>query len=168
MAVQANVAYVKLQGIYKSPSIFPTLQNFSMSQVLKYFIEPVSADSTLKQDFKSLRELSFQIFKAGHVQDIPLKAGFQTLIIISSCLPDMYKDKIYSLMIRTGVPTADLRFATCECAAGMGPKATCKHIASLWYALEDFVRIFIFDVSSNSLACTEQLMQWNHLRGRKL
>ena len=168
MAAQANVTYVKLQDIYKSPSIFPTLQNFSMSQVLNYFIEAVSADSKLKQDFKSLRESSFQMFKAGHVQDICLKAGFRTLIIISSCLPEMRKDKIYSLMIRIEVPTADIQFAKCECAAGMGPKATCKHIASLCYALEDFVRIFMFDVNSNSLACTDQLMQWNQPRGRKL
>ena len=83
------------------------------------------------------------MFKAGHVQDICLKAGFRTLIIISSCLPEMRKDKIYSLMIRIEVPTADIQFAKCECAAGMGPKATCKHIASLCYALEDFVRIFL-------------------------
>ena len=108
MAAQATVAYVKLQAIYKSPSIFPTLQNFPMSQVLNYFIEAVSADSKLKQDFKSLRESSFQMFKAGHVHDICLKAGFRTLIIISSCLPDMRKDKIYSLMIRIEVPTADI------------------------------------------------------------
>ena len=130
MASQANATYVKLQDIYKSPSIFPTLQNFSMSQVLNYFIEAVSADSKLKQDFKSLRESSFQMLKAGHVQDICLKAGFRTLIRISSCLPEMRKDKIYSLMIRVVVPTADIQFAKCECAAGMGPRATCKHIAS--------------------------------------
>ena len=142
MASQANATYLKLQDIYKSPSIFPTLQNFSMSQVLNYFIEAVSADSKLKQDFKSLREWSFQMFKAGHVQDIRLKAGFRTLIIISSCLPEMRKDKIYSLMARIGVPTADIQSAKCECAAGMGPKA-CKHIASQCYALEDFVRIFL-------------------------
>ena len=143
MASKANATYLKLQDIYKSPSIFPTLQNFYMSQVLNYFIEAVSADSKLKQDVKSLRESSFQMFKAGHVQDICLKAGFRTLIIISSCLPEMRKDKIYSLMIRIEVPTADIQFAKCECAAGMGPKATCKHIASLYYALEDFVRIFL-------------------------
>ena len=98
MASQANANYVKLQDI--SFDIFPTLQNFSMSQVLNYFIEAVSADSKLKQDFKSLRESSFQMFKAGHVHDICLKAAFRTLIIISSCLPEMRKDKTYSLMFQ--------------------------------------------------------------------
>ena len=45
--------------------------------------------------------------------------------------------------------TTEIQFAKCECAAGIGPKATCKLKASQCYALED-------------------LIQWNQLRGRQL
>ena len=88
MATQVNAKYIKIQEIYQSPLIFPTWKNFSISQVLTYFIEAVCVDK-VKQDFKSLWESSFQMFKAGHVQDICLQVRFQTLIIISSCLPEL-------------------------------------------------------------------------------
>ena len=71
-------------------------------------------------------------------------------------------------MIRLEVPTANVQFAKCDCVAGMGPKATCKHIAFLYYALEDFMRRFISDVKTYGLSCTDQLMQWNQPRGGKL
>ena len=71
-------------------------------------------------------------------------------------------------MIRLEVPTADKQFANCECVAGKEPKATCKHIASLCYALEDFAKPLISDANSSGLSCTDQLIQWNQPRGRRL
>ena len=42
--------------------------------------------------------------------------------------------------------------AECGCAAGRGPRASCKHIAALCYALEDFGRL---KQLPSSHTCTE-------------
>ena len=160
--------FLKLKESYKSAIIYQNLSKFSMSQIVNYFIDAVAADSNSKLDFKSLRESSFQLFKAGHIQDIYVKPGFKTLIIVATCLPEMRKDRIYKLMMRLEASSGDIQFANCGCIAGRGPKASCKHIASLCYALEEFVRIFISDSEAPTLSCTDKLMQWNQPRKRKL
>ena len=55
--------------------------------------------------------------------------------------------------------------AKCGCAAGMGPKASCKHIAALCYALEEFSRLRQLP---DFLTCTDKLQSWNQPRPRKL
>ena len=53
----------------------------------------------------------------------------------------------------------------CGCAAGMGPKASCKHIAALCYALEEFSRLRQLP---EFVMCTDKLQSWNRPRPRKL
>ena len=163
-----DTGFLRLTQIYSLPSIYATLGKFSMSQIINYFIEAIAADSKSKQDFKALRESSFSMFKAGHVQDIHLKTGYNTIIIVATCLPEMRKDIVYKMMIRLKASSADIQFANCGCLAGKGPRASCKHIASLCYALEDFVRVFMGSSGPEGLSCTDRLMEWNRPRERKL
>ena len=60
----------KLQQACQLPSIFPTLRKFSMPQVISYFVEAIVDDLNLKGDFNSLRESSFQMFRAGELPEI--------------------------------------------------------------------------------------------------
>ena len=159
--------FLKLRESYKSAIVYQSLSKFSISQIVNYFIDAVAADSNSKLDFKSLRESSFQLFIAGHIQDIYVKLGFQTIIIVATCLPEMRKDRIYKLMMRLEASSGDIHFANCGCIAGRGPKASCN-IASLCYALEEFVQIFISDSEALTLSCTDKLMQWNQPWKRKL
>ena len=77
---------------------------------MNYLIDPVRADSNSKLDFKSLCESSFQLFKAGHIQDSYVKFGCKTIIIVANCLPEMRKDRMYKLMMRL-VALGDIQFA---------------------------------------------------------
>ena len=77
----------KLQQAYQSRTIFPTLHKFSMSQIISYFVEVIAEDLDLKRDFKSLRESSFQMFRAGHIQDIYMNTAHNNVVITASCLP---------------------------------------------------------------------------------
>ena len=51
------------------------------------------------------------------------------------------------------------------CPAGRGPSGSCKHIAALCYAVEEFSHIH--QVRDN-LPCTSQLQIWNKPRKRTL
>ena len=129
--VRASIRIFNTEESYKSAMIYQSLSKFSISQIVKYVIDAVAADSNSKLDFKSLRESSFQLFKAGHIQDIYVKLGFQTVIIVATCLPEMRKERICKLMMRLEASSGDIQVANCGCIAGKGPKASCKHIASL-------------------------------------
>ena len=91
-----------------------------MGQIVSYFVEAIAADKQPAKDHKSLRESSFQLFRRGHVQKIEVKRGFQTLIVKCSRLHEMQKDRIYNILERIKVTSAEIQFAKCDCIAGKG------------------------------------------------
>ena len=50
------------------------------------------------------------------------------------CIPEMKKTLQYHIKLI-------LEKAECGCPAGLGPSGSCKHIAALGYALEEYARI---------------------------
>lgn len=161
-----DLEYTVIRECLSNEKICNTLKSFTMAEIVAYFIEVIAADKQPAKDFKSLRESSYQLFRGGHVQKVELKPGFETLIIKCTCLPEMRKDRVYNILVRVKENTADIQFAKCDCLAGKGPKATCKHIAALCYALEDFSRNIL--ANEECLSCTDKLMQWNQPRKRRL
>ena len=85
------------------------------------------------------------------------------------CLPEMKKNLKYKLnvtMITSGEQAGEITYACCSpCPAGKGPFASCKHLAALCFALEEFVRL---KKSSEFATCTDRLQTWNQLRKRNL
>ncbi|CAF5057136.1 unnamed protein product [Rotaria sp. Silwood1] len=59
------------------------------------------------------------------------------------------------LLINTNRPS-DILEGTCECVAGSGRYAACKHLAALCFALLDYDRNKLYE------ACTQRLQQWHH------
>ena len=106
------------------------------------------------------------MFKEGHVQNIKVKSGFVTVIVKCNCLPEMRKDRIYDIIMRISSNRGDIQFGKCGCVAGKGPRASCKHIASVCYALENFSRVFLDEIEQ--LACTDLMQKWNRPRKRRL
>ena len=44
-----------------------------MSEIINYLIEVIATNELARRDFKSLSEPLYQLFKAGHIQDIKVK-----------------------------------------------------------------------------------------------
>ena len=79
------------------------------------------------------------MFKCAHVQDIKfMNAGH--LAIQAKCIPAMQKNCIYKLSLLLDKDTLDVEQAECGCPAGKRPFASCKHVAALHNALEEFSR----------------------------
>ena len=72
---------------------------------------------------------------------------------------------VYSLKLCLCTQSWDVTYAECGCPAGTAPGGSCKHIAALCYALEEYGRISSI---RSPTACTSQLQKWNHPRKRKL
>ena len=107
------------------------------------------------------------MFRAGHIQDVYLKIAHNSVVITASCLPEMRKNRLYNITIKLEAISADIQFASCGCVAGKGPKASCKQIAALCYALEDFVTTFRDDAKAEALSRTDKLMEWNKLSPKR-
>ena len=77
----------------------------------------------------------------------------------------MKKNMTYTVHLVIEKTSADITYAECGCAAGLGPAGSCKHIAAMCYALEDFSRIRQL---RDHVSCTSQLQQWNQPRKQQL
>ena len=64
-----------------------------MSEIKNYFIEVVAADEETRGDLKSLRESSYQLFKAGYIQDPKGKVRCHSAIIVD--IEELHNNKRY-------------------------------------------------------------------------
>ena len=73
----------------------------------------------------------------------------------------------YSLWIRDDLDDhGDIVSGSCGCSAGGKPHGSCKHIATLWYALEVYYRLLEEIRLQDS--CISCLQVWNRPRKRRL
>ena len=76
------------------------------------------------------------------------------------CLPEMKKDRTYSLEL-TITPNMEISRGICTCPAGKGPRGSCKHLAALCFAIEDFVKTRTISLEKGEEACRSLLQKWN-------
>ena len=139
---------------------------FTNAHVIGYFVTRTADDGLPAGDFKSINDSASNLYRCGHVQEIQVCLDANSnLCIRAKCLPEMRKDRIYLLEMVLDETSHDVLSARCGCAAGMGPKASCKHIAALCYALEEFSRLRQLP---EFVTCTDKLQSWNQPRPRKL
>ena len=82
-----------------------------------------SGYAMLKEEFMST--CGFKV-EAGHV------------FFRAAIFAEMKKDMLYSVECR--VSDGEISFTYCECTAGHGPHAICKHVAVMLYSLEHYER----------------------------
>ncbi|CAH3106254.1 unnamed protein product, partial [Pocillopora meandrina] len=127
-------------------------------------------DNESNKDFKNVSIKAFGLFRHGHIQKLEIardddddKVHFRC-----DCLPEMKKNLNYNIKLslcNNGEQEGKITFASCACPAGKGPCGSCKHIAALCYALEEFVRL---KCTREFETCTSRLQTWNQPRKRKL
>lgn len=155
-------------SIQNSGDKFPP---FTIENMMNYFITRKSGDDEGNKDYKNLSSKAFGLFKHGHVQriEVATEENGKRTYIRCECLPEMKKNLKYKLnvaMINSGEQAGDITYACCSpCPAGKGPYASCKHLAALCFALEEFVRL---GQSREFATCTDRLQAWNQPRKRKL
>ena len=136
-----------------------------MENMLRYFIERRAKDEESNKDYKHVCSGAYGLWKHGHIQKIELASDADYVHIRADCLPEMKKNTTYKLKLSL-TKTGDIVYASCTpCPAGKGPFASCKHLATLCYALEEFNRIKSL---REFQTCTDRLQAWNQPRKRKL
>ena len=118
-------------------------------------------------DFKSMNNSACSLYCCGHVQKIEVcrEPSSNALFIRANFLPEMRKDRVYKIVLKLDSRSYEVGGAQCGCPAGRGPRASCKHIAALCYALEEFTRLRQLPDFCTS---TDKLQTWNQPRPQKL
>ena len=139
---------------------------FNNAQIITYFVTRTADDGLPVGDFKSINDSALNLYVCGHVQEIQVcHDANSNLCIRAKCLPEMRKDRMYLIEVTLDDSSHHILSARCGCAAGRGPKASCKHIAALCYALEEFSKV---STLPELITCTDKLQSWNQPRPRKL
>ena len=146
------------------------LPEFTIEKVMDYFLYQKESDGLARQDWKSFNSKGFKLFREGHVQKIyaSISTKFNRVNVKATCLPEMKKDRAYSLLMALDRATANVCSAQCSCPAGKGPCGSCKHLAALCFALEDFVKMRSVVLEKGEDACTSLMQKWNQPRKKRL
>ena len=145
------------------------MPEFTLSTMMKYFIQRKLTDCVPVGDVSSF-DKALRLFKKGYVQKVEVccKPKDHTFFVRASVHATM-KDTLYGVQLAVYYVdriVKDILWAKCGCPAGRGPKATCKHLAALFYGLESFCRLgYCTDMD---VSVTSKLCQWNIPRKRKL
>ena len=140
---------------------------FTTAQTLGYFTTRIADDGLPAGDFKSVYKSALSLFCCGHVQKIEVcrEITSHSIFIRADCLLEMKKNRVYKIELQLEESSFEISAAQCGCPAGRGPRASCKHIAALCYALEEFARVTQLPEFQT---CTDKLQTWNQPRPRKL
>ena len=144
------------------------IPEFTIENVLQYFIYRKERDGLERQDWKNFKSGGYNLYKEGHVQKVYASISTNVVDVKGICLPEMKKDRTYPLVLTLDKMTADVTNAKCSCPAGQGPSGSCKHLAALCYALEDYVKLRAIIMEAGENSCTSLLQKWNQPRKRRL
>ena len=135
---------------------------FTMTTVDRYFVERKDEDGLPSENYKSLvgDNKARRLFRKGHVQNIEIATRGTEIFFSAQCIPEMKSDKPYFLRLAVSSDgtgnVVDVLHAECRrCPAGKGPFASCKHVAALFYSLEDFCLLGYN--TKEDVACTDEL-----------
>lgn len=163
MNVPQNLDWEKLQEAFTRTDANEMI-SFSNANIINYFLVRTAIDGMPSSDVKAINTSALNMFRCGHVQDIMI--GYDKHIYIQAkCLPEMRKDRIYKVVLCMDANVFDVVGAECGCPAGKGPCGSCKHIAAVCYALEEFSRL---GKLAEFATCTDRLQAWNKPRQKKL
>ena len=144
------------------------LPEFTTENVLQYFIYRKKNDGLERQDWKNFNSGRFKLFKDGHIQKVYVSDFTTNVYVKATCLPEMNKDRTYSLFITIRKSSVNVSSANCSCPAGKGPHGSGKHLAALCFAIEDFVKTCNIALEQGEEVCMSVLQKWNQPRKRRL
>ena len=116
------------------------IPSFGIKNIIDYFIFRNNSDGLEQQDWKNINSGSYKLFKEGHIHDTFAGLSHDTSFIRAKCFPEMKNDCVYEVKLQININTSNVKVAECTCPAGRGPTGSCKHLAALCFAVEDFVR----------------------------
>ena len=126
-------------------------QEFSIATILSLFLDSQKADGNTNANLKAVvvDHKPVRLLQAGYVSKIQFVCDIK-MYFAGQCQPEMMLAATYRVRfvmdsipaVRNSLARVEIfLFSQCSYPAGKRPLATCKHIATVLYALEDFSRL---------------------------
>lgn len=110
---------------------------------------------------KSLDKKVLDLYKEKYLCYIRVSSTQDFDFIRSACRAEMKRSVTYLVDIKLSKDEQQIEEAQCECGAGMGPYAHCKHISTVLYAIHVFSKTGEVNVEDS---CTQKLMTFHHTK----
>ena len=120
---------------FKSVDNSCKFSGFTIAELNMYMMENDIARSRLKE----VSTTGHQMFNEGFITSLLSVNSDQGIFLKGIVHAEMKKGLQYKVLLRLS-PTGSIQYSDCECPAGHGPKALCKHIAATLFAVEHFGR----------------------------
>ncbi|XP_065182559.1 uncharacterized protein LOC135813389 [Sycon ciliatum] len=138
---------------------------FSIFSLMDYFMCRKSSDGLDADDMRAVSSHSFGLYSKKYCRDGEVCLENGTVYFRGFCKAEMKTSMRYKIaMAMKREPSVRIIYASCECRAGIGPSASCKHIGAMCYGLEEFCRRGIF----TGMTCsTSDLQAWSAPPGKR-
>ena len=147
--------WVDIRRAYTTAAEVP---KFTNGQMVTYFVCQTVSDGLPAGDFKAINSKAKGLYDCGHIQNVEVSSTAERVWVRSDCIPEMKKNSIYKTIVSLSNVSYEIISAECGCKAGRGPKASCKHIGAMCYALVEFCKS---GQIPDFLTCTDKLKQRN-------
>ena len=102
-----------------------------------------------------VQKSGYAMFKDGFMSSCSYKSEGDTVFFRAAVFAEMKKDMIY--LVECRISDKEIEYSCCECTAGRGPHAICKHVAVLLYNLEHFEQSGEWILARS---CTDRAQSW--------
>lgn len=126
-------------------------------------VQTSSVNCYLSLNLVNNKEKGDNLYKEKYLLCVRSVAVANEYFVKARCGAEMKKHIVYTVDMKISSDGA-IEEAQCECGAGMGPTAHCKHVIALMYALVDFSQGK--DVTLNE-SCTSRLQTFHQVKKYK-
>ena len=140
---------------------------FNFGSLCIYFDARKESDGLPSENLRSVSRRSIGLYRAKYCRDVEVARidGSGDVFLTGYCKAEMKTRERYHIKMRLAASgfssdgkIDDLKFASCQCKAGRGQTASCKHIAAFCFGLDHFTRRSVFE---GVTSCTSDLQRWN-------
>lgn len=143
--------------LWPSPKQFKHVGNaapkmgLNIAKVGCYFLEHNLSVSRMSKVQKS----GFAMFEEGFLNTCMFKVISDDVFLRAAVFAEMRKEVSYLVECRFN--DEEIVYTNCECTAGRGPHAICKHVAVVLYSVENYERTGAWKVAKS---CTDTAQSW--------
>ena len=113
---------------------------FDLTSLMHYFVARKAGGGLHTDNFRCISSDSLKLYKKTYCREqqvaFALADGGTNKFIRCFCKAEMKVTERYKIemIVKSSTSVGEVVYATCQCKAGLGPKATCKHVGAVWNA----------------------------------
>lgn len=81
-----------------------------------------------------------RLFMCEFVKNIRWHQAEENVFFVALCSAEMKTSVDYEIKLQTNFQQREILMAQCDCPAGVGPSAACKHVSAVLHGIEYYIK----------------------------